>query len=167
MAAGELKSSIILNTISTSGRYGDVSSFRSSPPTRTFKAAGLLATVATTGSGVTPRKYIKLLHHCITILEKHRQELPAEALKAMKVFCCSCTAAVPHGGHCAAVLQAAAHRRLRRQLRQLRLTAKLLFFTGSGCCCERGSTHAQRNSNWQAALLLAGRCVWQQRCQRR
>lgn len=49
-----------------------------------FKAVGHAVT-ATVGNGVTPRKFIKILHHVVTTLEKHKLRLSAEQLKAVKV----------------------------------------------------------------------------------
>eukprot|EP00879_Flechtneria_rotunda_P027034 GHRR01028893.1.p1 GENE.GHRR01028893.1~~GHRR01028893.1.p1 ORF type:complete len:475 (+),score=166.38 GHRR01028893.1:281-1705(+) len=48
----------------------------------TFKKAGL-ATLAATADAVTPRKYIKLLHHVYSTLEKHKQKLTLDVVKGL------------------------------------------------------------------------------------
>jgi hypothetical protein len=80
--AGELKGSLL----QSAKQHSESGAFRqSSTP---FKSAAIAAVVSTAGGapdGVTPRKYIKVLHQCVRTLDKHRQQLPAEVLKALKV----------------------------------------------------------------------------------
>ncbi|KAF6259669.1 hypothetical protein COO60DRAFT_990207 [Scenedesmus sp. NREL 46B-D3] len=56
--------------------------------TKPFKSAAIAAVDSTAGGassdGGTPRKYIKVLHQCVRTLEKHRQQLPSEVLRALK-----------------------------------------------------------------------------------
>ncbi|WIA42875.1 hypothetical protein OEZ86_008798 [Tetradesmus obliquus] len=79
--AGELKGSLLHSGKHTS----DANAFKSA--SNPFKAAAIAAVASTAGGapdGFTPRKYIKVLHQCVRMLDKHRQHLPDEVLKALK-----------------------------------------------------------------------------------
>lgn len=80
--AGELKGSLLHSGKHTS----DANAFKSA--SKPFKAAAIAAVASTAGGapdGFTPRKHIKVLHQCVRMLDKHRQHLPDEVLKALKV----------------------------------------------------------------------------------
>jgi hypothetical protein len=81
--AGELKGSLL----HSDKQSNELSAFSTST-SKPFKAAAIAAVVSTAGGapdGVTPRKYIKVLHQCVRTLDKHRQHLPVEVVRALKV----------------------------------------------------------------------------------
>jgi gamma-glutamyl-gamma-aminobutyrate hydrolase PuuD len=80
--AGELKQ----GSLQSIKQSNELSVFKAA--SKPFKSAAIAAVASTAGGspdGVTPRKYIKVLHQCVRTLDKHRNQLPAEVVKALKV----------------------------------------------------------------------------------
>lgn len=68
------------------------------PKTVDMKSAGLAA-LATVGTGMTPRKFVKTLHQVAKVLEKHKATLGPELLKALQASVCSAASASSYSVH--------------------------------------------------------------------